>query len=201
MLRLPPPSGWRRSRRPDESSGEIQVFIENDFLAGTDRYYSNGLKIGFGAQKEALAQAGAALAGVGLPLSWRGQGIRAGLLPRPEYLHPTRYPHQRGATERPSLGRVALCRLGAATPGHHDTTVPKLDTLELKRWRHRPTRTGQGGPDRVAQADRRPRAARLVEPAAHRTGVHAGLPEEDGKLAATSRSTSSPRRRHRRHRA
>ena len=41
------PSGYA------ESSGEIQVFIENDFLAGTDRYYSNGLKIGFGAQPEA----------------------------------------------------------------------------------------------------------------------------------------------------
>ena len=36
-----------------EPSGEIQIFIENDFLAGTDRYYSNGLKIGFGAQPEA----------------------------------------------------------------------------------------------------------------------------------------------------
>ncbi len=36
-----------------EPSGEIQVFIENDFLAGTDRYYSNGLKIGFGAQTDA----------------------------------------------------------------------------------------------------------------------------------------------------
>ena len=37
----------------EESSREIQIFVENDFLAGTDRYYSNGLKIGFGAQKEA----------------------------------------------------------------------------------------------------------------------------------------------------
>ncbi len=35
------------------SLDEIQIFIENDFLAGTDRYYSNGLKVGFGAQKEA----------------------------------------------------------------------------------------------------------------------------------------------------
>jgi len=36
-----------------EPSGEIQVFIENDFLVGTDRYYSNGLKIGFGAPTDA----------------------------------------------------------------------------------------------------------------------------------------------------
>ncbi len=35
------------------SLDEIQIFVENDFLAGTDRYYSNGLKLGFGAQKEA----------------------------------------------------------------------------------------------------------------------------------------------------
>ena len=48
-----------------EPSGEIQIFIENDFLAGTDRYYSNGLKIGFGAQTEGLAGAGAEGAGLG----------------------------------------------------------------------------------------------------------------------------------------
>src|SRR3989344_3519763 len=36
-----------------EPSGEIQIFVENDFLAGTDRYYSNGLKIGFGAPTDA----------------------------------------------------------------------------------------------------------------------------------------------------
>ena len=36
-----------------EPSGEIQIFIENDFLAGTDHYYSNGVKVGFGAQADA----------------------------------------------------------------------------------------------------------------------------------------------------
>ena len=40
---------------PAHASGldEIQIFVENDFLAGTDRYYSNGLKIGFGAPTDA----------------------------------------------------------------------------------------------------------------------------------------------------
>lgn len=41
------PSGYA------EPSSEIQVLIENDSFAGTDRYYSSGFKVGFGAQKEA----------------------------------------------------------------------------------------------------------------------------------------------------
>jgi hypothetical protein len=35
---------------------EFQLFIENDFLAGTDRYYTNGIKLGFGVPVEAVRQ-------------------------------------------------------------------------------------------------------------------------------------------------
>ena len=33
---------------------EFQLFIENDMLAGTDRYYTNGIKLGFGVPFEVL---------------------------------------------------------------------------------------------------------------------------------------------------
>ena len=33
---------------------ELQLFIENDILAGTDRYYTNGFKLGFGVPLETL---------------------------------------------------------------------------------------------------------------------------------------------------
>jgi lipid A 3-O-deacylase len=34
---------------------EIQIYIENDMLSGTDRYYTNGIKIGFGVPLGGLA--------------------------------------------------------------------------------------------------------------------------------------------------
>lgn len=43
----PPPSG---------NGTQIQLYVENDVLAGTDRYYTNGLKIGVGQQLQALAR-------------------------------------------------------------------------------------------------------------------------------------------------
>jgi lipid A 3-O-deacylase len=33
---------------------EVQLFLENDILAGTDRYYTNGFKVGFGVPGETL---------------------------------------------------------------------------------------------------------------------------------------------------
>lgn len=38
------------------TGSELQLFIENDFLAGTDRYYTNGIKFGFGAPLGAFQQ-------------------------------------------------------------------------------------------------------------------------------------------------
>lgn len=43
--KLPPPQG-----------SEFQLFIENDMLAGTDHYYTNGIKFGFGVPFETLQQ-------------------------------------------------------------------------------------------------------------------------------------------------
>ena len=42
---------------PAKEGSEIQVFIENDFWARTDRYYTNGLKIGVGAPANTLTEA------------------------------------------------------------------------------------------------------------------------------------------------
>ena len=39
---------------PPPKGSEFQLFIENDVLAGTDRYYTNGFKLGFGVPFEAL---------------------------------------------------------------------------------------------------------------------------------------------------
>lgn len=42
------------SRRLASRGNEIQMFVENDFWSGTDRYYTNGIKIGIGAPLEFL---------------------------------------------------------------------------------------------------------------------------------------------------
>lgn len=39
---------------PPPKGSEFQLFIENDMLAGTDRYYTNGIKLGFGVPFETL---------------------------------------------------------------------------------------------------------------------------------------------------
>jgi lipid A 3-O-deacylase len=39
---------------PPPKGSEFQLFIENDMLAGTDRYYTNGFKLGFGVPFRAL---------------------------------------------------------------------------------------------------------------------------------------------------
>lgn len=39
---------------PPPQGSEFQLFIENDMLAGTDRYYTNGIKLGFGVPFEFL---------------------------------------------------------------------------------------------------------------------------------------------------
>jgi len=39
---------------PPPEGSEFQLFIENDILAGTDRYYTNGIKLGFGVPFETL---------------------------------------------------------------------------------------------------------------------------------------------------
>jgi hypothetical protein len=39
---------------PPPKGSEFQLFIENDMLAGTDRYYTNGFKLGFGVPFPAL---------------------------------------------------------------------------------------------------------------------------------------------------
>jgi len=39
---------------PPPKGSEFQLFIENDILAGTDRYYTNGFKLGFGVPFDAL---------------------------------------------------------------------------------------------------------------------------------------------------
>lgn len=43
-----------KNRELAPEGSEFQLFIENDFLAGTDRYYTNGLKVGFGVPIEAV---------------------------------------------------------------------------------------------------------------------------------------------------
>ncbi len=42
---------------PPKEGSEIQLFIENDMWARTDRYYTNGMKIGFGVPANTLTQA------------------------------------------------------------------------------------------------------------------------------------------------
>jgi lipid A 3-O-deacylase len=41
---------------PELPAREVQIFIENDMLAGTDRYYTNGIKLGIGASGSLVAQ-------------------------------------------------------------------------------------------------------------------------------------------------
>ncbi len=41
---------------PPPQGSEFQLFIENDMLAGTDHYYTNGIKFGFGVPFETLRQ-------------------------------------------------------------------------------------------------------------------------------------------------
>ena len=41
---------------PPPAGSEFQLFIENDMLAGTDHYYTNGIKFGFGVPFETLQQ-------------------------------------------------------------------------------------------------------------------------------------------------
>jgi len=40
----------------DHAGSEFQLFIENDMLAGTDHYYTNGIKFGFGVPFDTLQQ-------------------------------------------------------------------------------------------------------------------------------------------------
>jgi hypothetical protein len=48
-------------REPPPPGSELQLFIENDMLANTDRYYTNGLKVGIGLPLEPLQSPAAAL--------------------------------------------------------------------------------------------------------------------------------------------
>ncbi|MBU0751644.1 MAG: lipid A deacylase LpxR family protein [Gammaproteobacteria bacterium] len=50
---LPAAAAPFKLKKPPEGS-EVQVFIENDMLARTDRYYTNGIKIGLGLPFEIL---------------------------------------------------------------------------------------------------------------------------------------------------
>ncbi len=52
-------SGAARTAEPVMSpppGSELQLFIENDFLSGTDRYYTNGIKFGIGASGTPLGE-------------------------------------------------------------------------------------------------------------------------------------------------
>ena len=40
---------------PSQNSNEFQLYIENDMWSGTDRYYTNGFKFGFGTDTRTLA--------------------------------------------------------------------------------------------------------------------------------------------------
>ncbi len=50
-------SGARAQSLPAKEGSEVQVFIENDVWARTDRYYTNGLKIGVGVPGNTLTEA------------------------------------------------------------------------------------------------------------------------------------------------
>lgn len=41
---------------PKDEDGQIQLFVENDMLAGTDRYYTNGIKFGVGKVLESVGK-------------------------------------------------------------------------------------------------------------------------------------------------
>ena len=120
------PSGYA------ESSREIQVFIENDFLAGTDRYYSNGLKIGFGAPTDAWSTS--VRKELDSVLTWlelkQGKGYDLGFfLGQSIYTPRDIRTAEAQPNDRPWAGWLyagwALQRLDTTTPVH------KLDTLEL----------------------------------------------------------------------
>lgn len=51
------PAAKSTSPLPAKEGSEIQVFIENDVWARTDRYYTNGLKVGFGVPGNTVTQA------------------------------------------------------------------------------------------------------------------------------------------------
>ena len=117
----------------EESSREIQVFIENDFLAGTDRYYSNGLKIGFGAQPEAWpAPVRRGLESVRLAESQARTRTTSSVSSSARTSTPraTSAPPRRNRTTVPGpAGSMPAGRCNAWTPGA--TPGHKLDTLEL----------------------------------------------------------------------
>lgn len=56
MLAFAVPAGAAETPKIDRAGNELQLFIENDMFSGTDRYYTNGVKLGFGAPEGAIKQ-------------------------------------------------------------------------------------------------------------------------------------------------
>lgn len=48
-------TGACTKEKPSAKGGEVQLFIENDMLAHSDRYYTNGLKLGIGVPGDTLS--------------------------------------------------------------------------------------------------------------------------------------------------
>jgi hypothetical protein len=58
------PSGALAAEPPPSAGAEVQLFVENDVWAHTDRYYTSGLKLGVGHQADVISQA------LKLPSQW-----------------------------------------------------------------------------------------------------------------------------------
>jgi lipid A 3-O-deacylase len=106
--------------RPPQGT-ELQLFVENDMLARTDRYYTNGIKLGGGVPFELLQLPATEVL---RQLAPEGGGtIHLGLFLGPEPIHAEVDQHQPGPALRPSLGGLALSwRRGAAGHGKIDST-------------------------------------------------------------------------------
>jgi hypothetical protein len=105
--------------RPPEGS-ELQLFIENDLLARTDRYYTNGIKFGGGASFDLLQLPANEILEAIAPKA--SSEVRFGLFLGQNLYTPRTITVSRAAA-RPAMGRLALPRrrgaAGDAEPPRH----------------------------------------------------------------------------------
>jgi hypothetical protein len=108
---------WQAPRRDrHRKARELQLFVENDMLARTDRYYTNGIKLGGGVPFDLLQLPATEVLRQLAPEGKRDHPPRP--LPWPEPIHAEVDQHQPGPALRSSLGRLALSwRRGATGQG------------------------------------------------------------------------------------
>ncbi|MBK7015376.1 MAG: DUF2219 family protein [Sulfuritalea sp.] len=181
--------------RPPEGS-EVQLFIENDLLARTDRYYTNGIKFGGGMGFDLLQLPAAEFLRQVAPEA--AGKVHLGL-----FLGQNLYtPRAIGVSQAQPLDRpwAAWLYLGGVAQRARDN---RLDTVEIDLGLVGPSALGPGNPVGLAPADRFAAAPRLAAPDPQRAG-HPGLlagqeQARPGQRGRPGPGGDSPRRRQRRH--